>query len=203
VSDDEKGEAAPPCKTPEDWAKHLLFRVCATHNDLLSGNILARKKDDSVIFIDYEYGCYNYAGFDIANHFNEYAGFDCNFEKWYPKRDAQLDFMKVYLKQKGVLPAGFPPELLKPGNEQSAAFDDALILWLNLFAYLDHFFWGLWGVCQAYFSIVDFDYLEYAEMRLGGGLQFAKKAKLPAPSKKPPNLRAPKSDEKPKDDEGP
>lgn len=28
----------------------------------------------SVKFIDYEYGDFNYQAFDIANHFNEYAG---------------------------------------------------------------------------------------------------------------------------------
>jgi ethanolamine kinase len=30
-------------------------------------------------FIDFEYGSYSYRGYDIANHFNEYAGFDCDY----------------------------------------------------------------------------------------------------------------------------
>lgn len=34
---------------------------------------------DKFYFIDLEYGWYNYRGFDIGNHFNEYAGFDCDF----------------------------------------------------------------------------------------------------------------------------
>ena len=29
--------------------------------------------------IDFEYGSYNYRGFDIGNHFNEYAGYDCDY----------------------------------------------------------------------------------------------------------------------------
>jgi hypothetical protein len=29
--------------------------------------------------IDYEYGSYSYRGYDIANHFNEYAGFECDY----------------------------------------------------------------------------------------------------------------------------
>lgn len=29
---------------------------------------------DSIQFIDYEYSCYNYRGFDIGNHFCEWAG---------------------------------------------------------------------------------------------------------------------------------
>jgi hypothetical protein len=28
-----------------------------------------------IYIIDYEYGSYNYQGYDIANHFNEHAGF--------------------------------------------------------------------------------------------------------------------------------
>lgn len=29
--------------------------------------------------IDYEYGSYSYRGYDIANFFNEHAGFECNY----------------------------------------------------------------------------------------------------------------------------
>lgn len=32
-------------------------------------------------FIDYEYGCYTPRGFDIGNHFNEYAGFECDYTR--------------------------------------------------------------------------------------------------------------------------
>lgn len=34
---------------------------------------------DKLYFIDFEYGSYSYRGYDIANHFNEYAGFDCDY----------------------------------------------------------------------------------------------------------------------------
>lgn len=47
--------------------------VVFCHNDLLSANILLDTKG-RVLFIDYEYGEYNYRAFDIANHFCEYAG---------------------------------------------------------------------------------------------------------------------------------
>lgn len=33
-------------------------------------------------FIDFEYGSYNYRGFDIGNHFNEYAGYDCDYSMY-------------------------------------------------------------------------------------------------------------------------
>ena len=29
--------------------------------------------------IDFEYGAYGYRGYDLGNHFNEYAGFDCDY----------------------------------------------------------------------------------------------------------------------------
>ncbi len=32
-----------------------------------------------IYIIDYEYGSYNYQGYDITNHFNEHAGFECDY----------------------------------------------------------------------------------------------------------------------------
>ena len=29
--------------------------------------------------IDFEYGAYGYRGYDLGNHFNEYAGFECDY----------------------------------------------------------------------------------------------------------------------------
>jgi len=62
------------------------------HNDLLSGNILILQQpgfdpkqpdlDGPLCFIDYEYGSYTYRGFDIGNHFTEYAGFEGDYTRW-------------------------------------------------------------------------------------------------------------------------
>ncbi|XP_026378884.1 erlin-2-B-like [Papaver somniferum] len=38
-----------------------------------------------------------YRGYDIGNHFNEYAGFDCDYSL-YPNKDAQYHFFRHYLK---------------------------------------------------------------------------------------------------------
>ena len=46
--------------------------VC--HNDLLLANFLHDEKANKVTIIDYEYLAPNPAAFDLANHFNEYAG---------------------------------------------------------------------------------------------------------------------------------
>lgn len=48
--------------------------LVACHNDLLLNNFLYDHGSDSIKIIDYEYLSPNPAAFDIANHFNEYAG---------------------------------------------------------------------------------------------------------------------------------
>lgn len=48
--------------------------IVFAHNDLLLGNVIYNKDEATISFIDYEYATYNYQAFDIANHFNEFAG---------------------------------------------------------------------------------------------------------------------------------
>jgi ethanolamine kinase len=73
-----------------DAAMHLVTEVVFCHNDLLSGNILDVEEEKRTQIIDFEYGGYNYAGFDFANHFCEHAGFDFDLDRWYPDRSAQV-----------------------------------------------------------------------------------------------------------------
>lgn len=61
------------------WLQSLVGKYrCAAgycHNDLLAANILVRDDDDGAVqLVDFEYGGMNYFAFDIANHWNEYAG---------------------------------------------------------------------------------------------------------------------------------
>eukprot|EP00741_Cyanophora_paradoxa_P020817 tig00021312_g20096.t1 len=49
------------------------------HCDLLSGNILLHDGTKHMYIIDYEYGKGAPRGFDIGNHFQEYAGFEPYF----------------------------------------------------------------------------------------------------------------------------
>jgi len=153
----------------EYWARQLLLKPAVAHNDLLSGNILSTTATKKIVFIDFEYACYNYIGFDIANHFNEYAGFDCNFRKSYPTRRKQTDFLIAYWSVPGSLPEDFPKKLF-----DSNFFWKRIFWWIDYFAYLDHYLWGLWGVCQSSISTVDFDYLKYAKDRLVDGISFHK-----------------------------
>ena len=49
-------------------------------------------------FIDYEYGCYAFRGFDIGNHFNEFAGFECEYSR-YPDKSFQMQWFEWYLTE--------------------------------------------------------------------------------------------------------
>ena len=64
----------------------LMLRTVYAHNDLLAGNVLLLDADGTgrrrVQLIDYEYAGYNYCGYDLANHFCEYAGFDGDFGEY-------------------------------------------------------------------------------------------------------------------------
>lgn len=49
-------------------------------------------------FIDFEYAWWGFRGFDIANHFCEYAGFECDYSR-YPDQDQAALFMRHYLSE--------------------------------------------------------------------------------------------------------
>ncbi|XP_027331926.1 probable ethanolamine kinase isoform X2 [Abrus precatorius] len=113
--------------------------IIFAHNDLLSGNIMINYEEDKLYFIDYEYASYNYRGYDIGNHFAEYAGFEC---------DSDLHY-------------------LQPDKPHQVSEKDLEILYVeaNTFSLASHVFWALWGLIQAKMSPIDFDYLGYFFLR--------------------------------------
>ena len=122
------------------------------HNDLLIKNIVYDKKTDTVSFIDFEYTHMNYALFDIANHFVEYAGVDDADFNLYPTRDEQKRWLKTYFQTRGM------PE---------QTIDDKLCHLVDQFSALAHLMWGLWSLVQSRVSLLDFDYTGYGKLRLG------------------------------------
>ncbi|PVU88719.1 hypothetical protein BB561_005732 [Smittium simulii] len=128
--------------------------VSFCHNDLLSGNILLAESKDSVSFIDFEYGAYNYRGYDIANHFCEYAGFECDYTR-YPNREHQAKWLTLYLSE------------LHSIDQAQVNKDELenLIYEISVFANASSLYWGIWSLIQANFSEIDFDYLSYAKLR--------------------------------------
>eukprot|EP00922_Rhytidocystis_sp_ex-Travisia-forbesii_P017794 GHVS01026526.1.p1 GENE.GHVS01026526.1~~GHVS01026526.1.p1 ORF type:complete len:164 (+),score=18.05 GHVS01026526.1:252-743(+) len=63
------------------------------HGDLLAGNII-KLDNGGIRFIDFEYAGLMERGFDIANHFCEYAGFDCNYATHFPSQEEQRHFLR-------------------------------------------------------------------------------------------------------------
>ncbi|XP_057290691.1 ethanolamine kinase 1-like isoform X2 [Hydractinia symbiolongicarpus] len=63
------------------------------HNDLLCANFIFDEYEEEIHCIDYEYGCPNYAAYDIANNFNEFAGINRAVQK------ADVDGLYVQVNQ--------------------------------------------------------------------------------------------------------
>ena len=159
---------------PVDAAWAFASQVVFSHHDLLGGNILCHPDDavaanpatcsaDEVLFIDFEYGGFDFRGFDLANHFCEYAGYDFDVEKWYPSKTTQLAFCRAYVAAAGGVPAAAG---LEAGAQDE--FFEALYEIVCRFALSSNFYWGLWAIIQARHSPIDFDFMEYARIRFKG-----------------------------------
>ncbi|KAG2443142.1 hypothetical protein HYH02_009553 [Chlamydomonas schloesseri] len=169
------------------------------HNDLLSGNILViapagagttesggtgapepstSAGGDDVLgggrlqFIDFEYSCAGPRGFDLGNHFNEYAGFDCDYAR-FPTLEQQAAFFRHYLKPgeletlAAAARARRPAALgaAAPQAAAEAAALEALAAEACAYALASHAYWGVWSFIQARYSPIDFDYLDYSALR--------------------------------------
>ena len=55
------------------------YRLLSISGSIYSEHFSSVQCPEKLYLIDFEYGSYNYRGFDIGNHFNEYAGYDCDF----------------------------------------------------------------------------------------------------------------------------
>jgi len=131
-----------------------------SHNDLQYGNIMKNDAGEAVL-IDFEYKSYNPRGYDLGNHFCEWA-YDYHktvnahlgdFSK-YPTEQQQRDFCRAYL-------AG------KDGDEKDVSENEVenLRLEANSYSLASHMFWAIWGYIQAAQSEIDFDFLAYGKCR--------------------------------------
>lgn len=135
----------------KDLANLLNAPVVFSHNDLLSGNLMLNETEEKLYFIDFEYGSYSYRGYDIANHFNEYAGYECDYTL-YPDKNAQYHFFRNYLQPDA------PDEVLEKDL-------DGLYVETSTFRLASHVYWAIWALIQAKMSPIDFDYLGYFFLR--------------------------------------
>jgi len=103
---------------------------------MTADNILYDEKEKKIKFIDLEYCGLNYRGFDIGNHFCEWAGLKCEWE-YYPSRKEQMNFIKAYL-------SGYKGVPIDQENEEV----EELFVEANQFALVSHLMWGLWGIAM-------------------------------------------------------
>ncbi|KAI8629237.1 kinase-like protein [Xylariaceae sp. FL1651] len=155
------------------------------HCDLLSGNVIIEPKGPgtdvaseghgvsgpqqqqqaSVNFIDYEYATPSPAAFDLANHFAEWGGFECDYSVL-PTRAQRLEFVREYIHTYFGL-------VKKPDDSSSDTDIDEeietekLVAEVDIFRGAPGFYWGIWALIQSTISQIDFDYAQYAEIRLG------------------------------------
>ncbi|GAB0096001.1 Ethanolamine kinase [Sergentomyia squamirostris] len=154
-----KDQFLPPSKLKKeaqelcDYLEKLNNPVVFAHNDLLLGNVIYTETEQRVTFIDYEYAAYNYQAFDIGNHFNEFVGIDEIDYSIYPSRDFQMKWLRVYL------------ETFSHPQTISQSDLNRLYVQVNKFALASHLFWTVWSLIQAEHSTIDFDFVQYAEIR--------------------------------------
>uniref|UniRef100_A0A336MXR1 ethanolamine kinase n=1 Tax=Culicoides sonorensis TaxID=179676 RepID=A0A336MXR1_CULSO len=123
------------------------------HNDLLLGNVIYTEEEEKVTFIDYEYAACNFQGFDIGNHFTEYAGVDEIDYDRYPSKEYQKNWLRVYLEE------------FKAPESVTDQEIEHLYATVNKFALASHYFWTIWALIQAEHSTIDFDFMEFGFMR--------------------------------------
>ena len=132
-------------------------RFVFAHCDLLSANVIL-KDSGGISFIDYEYATPAPAAFDIANHFAEWVGYDCNYNR-IPTRAVRREFLQRYLEvyqtKKHDIHEWNDDELVDRLFEEVDRFRGIPGLW-----------WGIWALIQATISQIKFNYAEYAELRL-------------------------------------
>ncbi|XP_065647110.1 ethanolamine kinase 1 isoform X2 [Hydra vulgaris] len=137
---------------------NMKTKVVFCHNDLLCGNFIFDEYNDKVVLIDYEYASPNYAAYDIANHFNEYAGIEDFDFSLYPSKEAQMEWLNIYIIETNKI-KGLTVEVSEKELE-------CLYSQVQVFSLVSHLFWGIWALIQAHYSDINFDFLWYSSMRL-------------------------------------
>ncbi|KAI4227583.1 MAG: hypothetical protein L6R36_002284 [Xanthoria steineri] len=136
-----------------------------SHCDLLSGNVIVHPRGsaepssiETVSFIDYEYATPAPAAFDLANHFAEWGGFECNY-KALPTRSVRRAFIEEYM-------AGYSSHTTLPSKSDEKTYAKQLLDEVDAYRGVPGLYWGIWALIQATISQIDFDYASYAEVRL-------------------------------------
>ncbi|KAJ7422281.1 Ethanolamine kinase 2 [Pitangus sulphuratus] len=78
----------------------------------------------------------------------------------YPSKETQLQWLHSYLQAYKQLTQGDPG-----GSGVSEEELETLYVQVNKFSLASHFLWACWGLIQAKYSTIDFNFLRYAKLR--------------------------------------
>ncbi|KAH7251521.1 kinase-like domain-containing protein [Fusarium tricinctum] len=157
----------------------ILEPLVLGHGDLLCANIIVQSSADDigatdvaeVRFIDYEHATYCPRAFELANHFAEWTGFECDYDLL-PSRSARRAFVREYLEARADLSRrrqGAAAHLPGKTDVPTITDDDVETLMQQVDDYrgFPGFYWGLCALIQAETATgtIDFDYAGYAGKR--------------------------------------
>ena len=155
------------------------------HNDLLCNNILVLSKNSDIQLIDFEYGNYNFRGFDIGNLFAE-STFDYTVptppyykvnEELYPLNEDLIDFIKYYLVfNNDIISCKEDEEKILEDEEIFRIYEeklaqqidyrssiDKLVQEIKIGSLFSYYYWCVWGIIMSKNPDIDFDYVLFAE----------------------------------------
>ena len=141
-------------------------QIVLGHRDLLSDNVIIPENPEisrvelnqQISFIDYEFAMPCSAAFDIAKHFSEWGGFECDYTLLHTQAVRRAS-MKQYLQsytlhaEKGLVPVVVSAEALS--DEVSA------------YRGIPGLYWGAHALIESRITHVGFDWRSYVERRLG------------------------------------
>lgn len=151
---------------PKKSEKYNSNKLVFCHNDLLGNNILFESDSDKSNFIDFEYAGYNYAAFDIGNHFNEFTGTD-EFEylRDFPDQTFRKKWIENYIKGRENVETA-----VVSSEDTENLHHDVQVMCLA-----SHLMWAIWALFQnENTESDDFDYAEYSGIRIAEMLRFGK-----------------------------
>ncbi|KAJ4129271.1 hypothetical protein NW768_007806 [Fusarium equiseti] len=151
------------------------------HGDLLCGNIIVQESADgmgavngttdvaTVRFIDYEHATYCPRAFELANHFAEWTGFECDYDKL-PSTSIRKAFIREYLKAYAQVRRQNDTCNGTKATDLPTVTDaevETLMRQVDDYRGFPGFYWGLCALIQAETATgtIDFDYAGYAQKR--------------------------------------
>lgn len=116
-------------------------------------------------FIDYEYAIPCPRAFDVANHFQEWQGFDCD-KDLVPVPSSEDKLLSFWASEYLNACAALKKETPEPLHQMISE----LAFWWGM----PGFYWGVWSAIQSEISEIDFNYASYAVERFSEYINWKK-----------------------------